>query len=226
VIGGAVKLNTIATAYETDFVATFDITNFSSFYLASSSYAVLPAQLLTFSGLRQGNANQLKWTVAQEQDVLEYEVERSENGASWVTVGKVNSLGNTTAQRSYAFADQSPGGAKQLYRLRQVDRNGSEKLSKIITVTGGKSFVLAINGLFPNPAVDRVQVALTAPAKEIITLLVMDATGRIVRSQKNTVDAGNNTVDVNLTGLSKGTYLLKVNCNKNCEAVSARFIKE
>ena len=226
VIGGAVKLNSLIAPYETDFVATFDIPRFSSFYFASSAYAVLPAQLLTFSGTRQAGANHLKWSVAQEQDVSLYHVERSNDGTSWIEAGTVASMGNTSTQRSYSFVDPQASGAKQLYRLRVMDRSGRERLSKTITVFAGKPMVLTINGVFPNPASEKIQASILAPQKEVITLLLIDATGRVMRSQRNTVDVGSNTVDINITGLAKGTYLLKVLDERNGVTVTERFVKE
>jgi hypothetical protein len=206
---------------------TVDVTGFSGFYIHTTiGGGPLPANILTFSGARQGGANNLRWTVAQENDVLAYQIERSENGRNWNVVGSVNSLGNTASQRSYAFTDNNISGTKQLYRLRQVDVSGSAKLSNIISITGVKPSVLALAGLFPNPAASKINVLVNAPSKDNITIAVMDAVGRVVKTQKNGVDAGSNTVEVSLTGLAQGAYMIKITCDSNCESSVSRFIKE
>ena len=227
VINGAVKLTTVSSVFETNYVASFDVNSFSSFYLAASTYSVLPANIVNFSGVRQGGVNNLKWTVAQEQDVLEYEVERSENGGgNWTKVGTVVSLGNSAAQRSYNFADNTFRGIKQLYRLRQVDRNGVAKLSNIVSISSNRPTTLAVSGLFPNPAATKLNVLVDAPQKDNITIQVIDGVGRIVKTQRNGVDAGSNTVQLSVTGLAQGTYYIRVTCDSNCESVLSKFVKE
>jgi hypothetical protein len=198
---------------------------FSNFYLNRVG-AVLPANLLTFSGVRQGNSNNLKWTVAQEVDVQNYEVERSNDGRSWSAAGSVNSLGNTSTQRSYTFSDNNISGVKQFYRLRLVDRNGSEKLSNTVIISGVKPTALTLSGLFPNPTASKLNVLIDAPAKDNITITVMDGVGRIVKTQRMLVDAGSNTLELNVANLAAGSYLLKVSCDSNCQSAVNKFIKE
>jgi hypothetical protein len=200
--------------------------SFSNFYIQAAAGAILPANLLTFAGQRVGSANQLKWTVAQEIDVKSYEVERSENGRTWSKAGSVVSLGNTASQRTYGFIDNNINGVKQYYRLRQVDRNGSEKLSNIVVISGVKPTMLTLNGLFPNPAISKVNMLIDVPVKDNVTIIVMDAVGRVVKTQKGSVEAGSNTLQLNVTGLSQGSYLVKITCESNNETAVSKFIKE
>lgn len=199
---------------------------FSNFYIQAAGGAILPANILTFSGTRQGNANNLKWTVAQETDVDVYVVERSAEGRNWKVVGSVNSQGATTQQRSYNFTDNNVSGLKQLYRLRQVDVNGMAKLSNIISISSGKPTVLMLAGLFPNPAANKVNLLVDAPAKDNITIVITDAMGRMVKTQRAFVDAGSNTVQVDVAGFAQGSYLLRVTCDSNCPTVTTKFVKE
>ncbi|RYY72794.1 MAG: T9SS type A sorting domain-containing protein [Gammaproteobacteria bacterium] len=224
--GGAPKLPTVTSTFETDYVASFDVPSFSSFYFSASANAILPANILTFSGVRQSGANHLKWTVAQEQDVQAYQVERSNDGRDWTSVGSVTSLGNTTTQRSYSFVDNNISGLKQMYRLRQVDRNGAAKLSKVVVITGSRPTTLTLSGLFPNPAATSVNVLVDAPAKDNINVIVMDAVGRVVKTQKASVETGSNTITVDVNGLANGSYLLKVTCESNCQSAVSKFVKE
>ncbi len=226
-IGGATKLSTTQATYGTDYVVTFDVSSFSSFYLAASTYSTLPANILTFSGSRQGTVNLLRWSVAQESNVLEYDVERSENGGrAWIKVGSVASLGNTTSNRSYGFTDKTITGLKQLYRLRQVDRNGLAKLSAVVSVTAAKPTRLTVSSLFPNPATASVNILVEAPQKDNITMVVVDAVGRVVKSQRQSVETGTNGVQLNVNSLAQGSYFIKVSCDSNCETVVTRFVKE
>lgn len=225
--GGATKLTTTTTQYESDFVSTFNVSSFSSFYFAASAYSALPATIVSFSGSRQGNANNLRWTVAQEVDILEYEVERSDNnGAGWAKVGTVVAIGNTTSQHSYGFTDQGITGLKQLYRLRQVDKSGVAKLSTIVSISSAKPTKLVLSSLFPNPAASRLNMVIDAPQKDNILLEVLDAVGRTIKAQRTAVEAGSNTIQLNVSNLTMGTYFIRVSCTNNCETTITKFVKE
>jgi hypothetical protein len=217
------------SAYKTTdhYIQLDTVSSFSTFFIhISAALAPLPANLLTFSGQRSGNVNVLKWTVGQEADIRSYEIEKSETGRDWKSIGAVNSLGNTASQRSYEFTDNNIAGLKQLYRLRQVDRAGAERVSNIIVINGVKPTILSLTGLFPNPAANQLSVLVDAPAKDNVTLMVMDVVGRVVRTQKAAIETGSNTLQLNLGGLSPGSYLIKINCQAGCETVMAKFIKE
>ncbi|HUC82448.1 MAG TPA: GDSL-type esterase/lipase family protein [Flavisolibacter sp.] len=188
--------------------------------------STLPVMLQSFSGKSVGAKNILEWTVTQESDLRAYVVEKSVDGRNWLDIGSVNSLGATTQQRTYTFADDNARGLKQLYRLRMVDINGAAKASNIISISGVRPTVLSLAGLFPNPAGNKVNLLVDAPVKENITIMATDAVGRLIKTQRALVDAGSNTVQMDVAGLAKGSYLLRVSCEKDCQPLTIKFVKE
>ncbi len=187
---------------------------------------VLPVHLLSFAGQRQGANNLLKWTVEQEQDIAVYNVERSENNRDWTVAGSVSSLGNATGQRTYSFTDNNVQGTRQYYRLRQVDKNGAAKLSNTIVINGLKVSALTLNGLFPNPAASKLNMMIETPLKSKLAIFILDAVGKVVRTQTASVEAGANTVSLDITGLAQGSYLVKVTCGEDCQTITSKFVKE
>ncbi len=188
--------------------------------------SALPVTFASLSGQHQGLSNILKWTVAQEQNVSHYEVTRSEDGMSWTRAGEVESLGNTALQRSYGFTDNGAGVGKQLYRLKVVDADGSVKFSNVIILNGGKAATLSLGGLFPNPAVSKLNVVVSAPEKERVRLSLIDALGRTIQSRQETVEAGANTIDLNLSLVKAGVYFVKIVSEKNSATAIERFVKD
>lgn len=185
----------------------------------------LPSSLISFSGQSQGNNNILKWTAVEEQNVLHYEVEKSEGGTAWSKIGVVSRAGTSGSQRHYVFTDNNVSGAKQFYRLRTVDRNGAAKLSRIIIITGGmRVSVATITGLFPNPVKSTLNITLDAPEREDISVSIMDINGRVIKAQKEMAEAGTTTLEVNTGGISSGSYIIKI-VGKNGKTASSRFIK-
>ena len=202
----------------------------SSNDLTPAAFTVLPVNLLNFSGYKNGSRNVLRWTTANEQNNMGFEVQRSLDGVNYAAIGFVNSLapgGTSTIQLNYAFDDNNPVGKKQYYRLKQTDFDGGNKLSNVVRITGDKQDILGIGGLFPNPASTVVNVIIDAPAKDKVTILVSDMNGKKVKQQLANVDIGSNTVAVDIASLASGSYLVKLLCQESdCEVAAAKFNKQ
>jgi hypothetical protein len=197
--------------------------------LTISNSATLPAGLLSFSGYKDGSRNQLRWTTSAELSNSRFEVQRSTDGVNYSSLGFVNSLasgGNSTSQLNYAFTDNNVNGSKQYYRLRQVDFDNHSKLSNIVLIKGDKPVTLMIDGLFPNPANSLVNVMIAAPNKDYVTLVITDIAGRTVIQLLLNVETGSNTIPVDISRLTNGTYMVKLICSSNCESAVGKFVKQ
>lgn len=209
--------------------AQFNITTFSGGGGGSTGLYALPANLISFSGYKDGSRNQLHWTTASESNNRGFELQRSTDGINYTVIGFINSLaigGNSVTQLNYAFTDNNPAGSKQYYRLRQVDIDNHSKFSNIVLIKGDKPVTLMIDGLFPNPASTSVNVLIAAPNKDKVTMVIIDVEGRKVSQQIVKVETGNNTIPVDISHLSNGTYMVKLVCSSNCESAVAKFVKQ
>ena len=189
----------------------------------------LPIGLLSFSGRKDGAVNQLRWTTGTEQNNKGFEVQRSSDGFGYLAIGFVNSntaSGNSSVELLYNFTDNNPPGGKQFYRLRQLDLDNQSKLSRIITISGNRSPLLAIAALFPNPAGSQLNVLIDVPARQKLTLVILDLTGRRLIQRSVNVEVGTNSIVVNISKLTKGTYLVKFICDYNCDVPPAKFIRQ
>lgn len=188
----------------------------------------LPISLQSFAGQKEGTGNKLRWTTSNEQNNLGFEVQRSADGVNYSALGFVNSQatgGNSSDALNYSYIDNSPVGIKQYYRLRQVDIDGGSKVSTIVLIKGNKPALLAISSMFPNPAISQINVLLNAAVREKVTLVVMDATGKSVIQKIVNVEAGSNTVPVDISHLKSGNYLVKLVCSTDCETMVSKFVK-
>ncbi len=190
---------------------------------------VTPVSLLSFSGYREGNRNLLKWSTASEQTNKGFQVERSTNGLNYSYIGFVNSKapnGNSSSLLQYNFDDDNLSGSKQFYRLRQIDIDNRDKLSNIIVIKGQRPTTLHLSGLFPNPAKNTMNVIIDAPAGDIVHLIITDMNGKLIKQQSSPVEAGANTIPIDITRLASGTYTVKLTCKSNWETITAGFIKQ
>lgn len=198
---------------------------FSPFTLGTVGAIGLPVTIKNFSGSRNNSGTNLKWIVAQEQDVKHYSVERSTDGRIWSTIATVNSLGNTSIDRVYSFTDNVAITGRQHYRLRVVENGGAVKLSNVVMISDVKTASLAIVSLYPNPAVDKATLQLQSPVVDNIRLSLIDAFGRTVWQQHFAVQAGVNPIDISLSKLAKGSYILRGASEKGT-AVQQSIVKQ
>ncbi len=94
----------------------------------------LSVTLLTFSGQPLKSANLLEWTTADERDNAGFWLQRSVDGRAFDDLAFVPGTDNATAQNNYSFEDANPFSGRTLYRLRQIDFDGSQALSRLIAV--------------------------------------------------------------------------------------------
>lgn len=182
-------------------------------YTFSSTGGTLPVSFLNFSGYKDGRSNQLRWATANENNNRGFEVQRSPDGINYSIVAFVNSKatsGNSSSVLHYATTDHAVAGLRQYYRLRQVDIDNRSEFSNIIMIEGEKPSELTIHNLFPNPARSTVNVQVTSPDKNRITIVITDMAGRILIQKIVNVEAGSNTTPVDISRLSKANYMLKV----------------
>ncbi len=76
----------------------------------------------------------LDWQTSSESNSSHFVVERSVDGNDWQSLGTIEAAGNSTESKRYTFEDGLPISGKSMYRLQQVDLDGSFRMSGVETV--------------------------------------------------------------------------------------------
>lgn len=185
--------------------------------------APLPIKLVTFEGRSKDCDHiDLSWTTAQERNNDYIEVQRSINGTEFITIGKVSGS-NRSDLNAYTFEDNTNliPGAKYYYRLRQVDFDGSAEFHRIIGVEHTcQEIPLALN-IYPNPAIDKINIVLTGmKVATDVKLSVLNNEGKAVRNI--TINSGVNN-EYLLNDLPAGVYHLRA--DDLDQVLNAKFIR-
>ncbi|MCP9237500.1 lamin tail domain-containing protein [Lewinella sp. JB7] len=165
----------------------------------------MPVTLLSFTATSLHDAVRLDWTTAYEADNREFTVERSKAGVSYETVGRVPAGDGT-----YVLIDHQPFPGQNLYRLRQVDHDGTE-------TTFGPVLVRLDSGLlrlYPNPTTGKLRLSGEVGHDERVT---------VYRSDGVVVYEGRGP-RLDVSALPAGSYYLRLRSESGAE--SLRFIKE
>jgi Secretion system C-terminal sorting domain len=165
--------------------------------------SVLPVEILDFTGKNTEGGNLLTWQTASEVNNKGFQIERLNTSGNWDNIGfkTANNKAST-----YQFVDNQPFETSY-YRLRQFDNDGTETVSKVISIaTKGNGKGLKV---YPNP----VSNVLTVDYTEGSLFQVINLLGQQVLTGKT-----GQRLDV--SALPQGSYILKVG------AEQAKFIKQ
>jgi hypothetical protein len=111
--------------------------------------SVLGVELLDFKATPTVSGNVLTWATASETNNKGFQIERSNSDDAWTNIGFVAAQGKAA---SYLFTDKAPFHTAY-YRLRQIDFDGKETLSKVIAVENDKAQSVHLKA-YPNPVRD------------------------------------------------------------------------
>lgn len=171
---------------------------------------VLPVEWVRFSGRRQDNSIVLDWETAREQHNLGFQVERSLDGVSWDALAFVPARNDASENQRYTYTDQDaaracPAACTLYYRLRQMDTDGGEDLSKMVGVAiGGLSGQPGIQ-VFPNPVQNgALTLFLPETISGTVNVCLLNSTGQTLRSA--TLETGTHVWDV--SDLVPGIYTI------------------
>ncbi|MBK9148020.1 MAG: FG-GAP repeat protein [Flavobacteriales bacterium] len=171
----------------------------------------LPVELLYQQATCESKQVLLEWATGSELNNSHFVVERSEEGTEWKDVSVVPGAGTSLQLIEYRWTDDDPSNAQVVYyRLRQVDLDGREEVFQMIPVAncGGSSAVITA---YPNPATDLLHVSINvAEAIDGGRLELRDAMARPVYSKILSVEAGQSTIQFDMSGLASGSYLLQL----------------
>jgi hypothetical protein len=107
----------------------------------------LPVELLSFTGEVLEESNVLNWTTATEDNSCYFDLERSEDGISFSSIGTLYAAGFSTANIIYSREDAAiDKGKNYYYRLIAVDCDGTARPSELVYLKRTTSLPAFITG--------------------------------------------------------------------------------
>jgi endonuclease I len=198
---------------------------------------VLPVELVSFTALTSHSSVTLNWRTATETNNHGFEIEKLSNSkiikfqnSTWEKIGFVEGNGTTNSPKEYSFVDRSANADQNLYRLKQIDRDGSFAYSPTVEVTViGAPLDEALVRAYPNPFNPSSVISYSVPAAAdgaLTQLRVFDVMGREVALLVNaSVSAGRHSAVFNAASLSSGAYLCVLRTGRYTAATRLLLMK-
>ena len=204
----------------------FVTSGFSEFAVAlTSANAVLPVKFTDFTARLKDKSVKLQWQTSLEQNASHFNIQRSVDGLSFLTIGKVTAAGNSNTGNVYSYLDEGITAltANRLYyRLEQVDRDGKKEYSRVAMVDDPAGEHTLIIG--PNPVTSGLQLLLKNYQPGPVTLTIRDISGRTLQTSSAVLRAGASNIPLSTVSLSKGIYFLTIIAGD--KITTMKFIKQ
>jgi len=167
----------------------------------------LPVELVAFGGNLHGASIQLFWKTATETNNFGFEIEKND-GSLWEKIGFIAGGGTTSSPRDYSFSDDSPQ-AENLYRLKQIDRDGSISYSHVIDIVGrvGENFEQLQS--YPNPFSESTVIKIQVQEPTDITLDVFNVLGQKITNLAQNVAVNTGIYSIPWSGVVESGNLLQ-----------------
>jgi|GEM_PF-6896473 len=136
----------------------------------------LPIELLSFKGEAKKEGNLLKWSTASEIENDYFAISYSKDGVEFEELQKVKGQGISSIINKYQYLHQNPISDLSYYKLSQTDYNGDTNVVGFVNVirNGNQSIDLL---LFPNPAVNDIQLAINGISLQLDKLIIYNNIG-------------------------------------------------
>ncbi|MBK7381344.1 MAG: T9SS type A sorting domain-containing protein [Ignavibacteriales bacterium] len=146
---------------------------------------VVPVELLSFTSSVIDNDITLHWSTATEINNSGFEIEREQvsspqssvSNGGWQTIGFIPGHGTTSEKQSYSFKDENLSSGKYLYRLKQIDYDGSFEYSNTIEVEITSPLEFSLEQNYPNPFNPTTKISYSIPVNSFVQLKIYDLLG-------------------------------------------------
>lgn len=195
------------------YIKTEIMNSFSPVTEGSSNPTALPVELITFKAAVDGTYVQLYWATASETNNDYFEIERSNNGINFQSIGTEEGNGNSREYNSYSFTDYNPISGIGYYRLKQVDYDGTTSYSKVISAEQNENVSVQRFTVYPNPANSHEQLYVKGDFDNNTVFIIYDVNGQVISKEIITVEQGTST-EISLNSIDQaGKYVLSAITN-------------
>jgi hypothetical protein len=170
-------------------------------YIYFKTSVIVPVKLLNLSAKINGTGTDIIWQVADEINVLKYEVEHSLNAINFKTIGSVEA----NNKNNYLFHHPNPVLGKNYYRLKIFNADGSYSYSTIRLIQFGKGI---ITNVYPNPVKNKLNISVSNHDNPV-QLILFSNYGKQVYT--NTFKSN---TEIDMSKFAAGVYILQINDGK------------
>lgn len=180
-----------------------------------------PVRVKSFDASQSVNTTNLHWSVVCFLQYAKFLVERSNDGITYTAINTFQA-DRLRCKQPFDFEDKTANG-KVYYRLKVGDLDGNFSTSKVVAVFG-KSKGFDITAMAPTVVTSGAQISISSASADKASIFITSIHGILVLNKSIYLVKGSNTISLDLSSLSKGSFVLS-SYNSEGEVKTIRFIK-
>jgi hypothetical protein len=142
---------------------------------------VLPVKFLGFSAVMKNKDVLVQWSTTEEVNAASFEVERSNDGTNWNTIGQVAAAGNSSSIVNYSFTDKNITSGTVYYRVKQVDIDGRFVFTPVRSIKPGTTNGANVN--IASTGQSKVLLQFATEVKGTVTVRFISPAGQVLAQQ-------------------------------------------
>lgn len=210
-------------------VLVYDLFHQISVIEYNNPYSIIPVELNSFTVQVNKRNVKLVWSTATETNNKGFELQRKEvlfTQSQWETITFVEGKGTTTESQYYGFTDKNLPYGKYVYRLKQIDFNGTINYSEEVKVDIQSVLNYELDQNYPNPFNPVTTIRYSIPVRSFVHIEIINALGeRIITLISSNQQAGNYTVRFNAYNLPGGIYFCRLTADSFSETKKMILLK-
>jgi hypothetical protein len=176
---------------------------------------VLPVTFVSVNAYQQDQFISVNWKVANELNMIKYDIERSVNGNEFIKIGSVSVTGNNNTQNQYQYLDEHPADGNNFYRIKLYDATRAIKYSAMVNVvmTNKKNGI----SIYPNPVTgNTIHIQLSNQPVGNYHFKITNTAGQVLYEGNTQNNSANNSIVITpKTLLPASTYQLEITAAEN-----------
>lgn len=190
--------------------AEFSVPGFSEMWLHGKiDNSPLPVELFSFSAACLENGTRINWTTVSEQNNAYFQIDKSLDGENWNLVKRISGAGNSNNYLQYEVQDFDPNNGTTLYRLSQIDYDGTVTYFEPYSVTCTSSS--SNMEVYPNPANAATTIAIQVMESATNAYLqITDAAGKTIYNETIHLSNGINNFTIPTESWPDGIYFVRI----------------
>ena len=166
-------------------------------------------RIVGLSGSIRFKTAYVSWITRANKETQYFEIQRSENGRDFYTVGKVETL-PPHSEQEYSFEDNLAGmGSGTVYYRLRIKMNAGQVVYSGILRLGLNQDQKEVT-VYPNPVNDVLQLSVPSTKRGEANIAIFDVSGALLKTAKFGLKEGSNIVQMDVSAWKPGTYMVIV----------------
>ncbi len=186
---------------------------------------LLDVDFLSFKGKNENNTATLYFTTSKEQEPVKYEIQKSKDASSFVTIGEIAGYKDPSAETNrYTYVDpELLDNTLSWYRIKAIKTQDNKfKYSRVVQLIGDKAG-LQIESLI-NPFSSHLKFDLISGDDGLVQVEILDQYQHTLKRGSYNLVKGRNRINIDNTDkFPAGFYILRVTSNNN--VINRKIIK-